>query len=207
MQFGSSAHTKFEYAKTLVATLSYFLLQQRDIVGLARFESQITDYLDARWRPGHLKRIFALLAKGADGAATNINESLEQLTRLLHKRGLVVLVSDFLSDPDEWQTQLSQLSATGHDVRAIQVLDPTEISLEFGKAAYWEDIETEEVIYVDPQQLKKRYQKRFEERQQKLTDAFSASKVSHQIITTEQPLDLALLNFVRNLRTRKAVKR
>lgn len=202
MQFGSRSHTKFEYAKTLVATLSYFLLKQRDVVGLARFEDGITDYLEARWRPGHLKRIFALLSKNADGDSTNLNKSLESLTRLLRKRGLVILVSDFLSDPDDWKTKLGQLSAMGHDVRIIQILDPTELSLDFGKAAYWEDIESKEIIYVDPTVLRKRYQERFATRQNKLSKAFSATGAHHQIVTTDEPLDFALLNFIRSLRSK-----
>lgn len=207
MAFSSGTYPKSEYAKTLAATLSYFLLQQRDIVGLARFDEDVSDYLDARWRPGHLKRVFALLERGAEGLSTNIEKTLQSLSRLCRKRGLIVLISDFLSDAEQWRQALAQLGAMGHDVRALQVLDPAELSLDFGKSAYWEDIESGETLYVDPDSLRSRYQDRFQERQAKLIEVFRSTGVRHQTITTDQPLDQALLHFVRNLRTNQPARR
>ncbi|MCB1122986.1 MAG: DUF58 domain-containing protein, partial [Verrucomicrobiae bacterium] len=55
MLFGSLDYHKFDYARTLAATLAYFLLHQRDIVGLSLFDSEVRDYIPARWRPGHLR--------------------------------------------------------------------------------------------------------------------------------------------------------
>lgn len=204
MQFASSTHPKSEYARTLAATLSYFLTQQRDMVGIARFENDITDYLEPRWRPGHLKRVFALLERPSLGVATDFSNTLQSLTRLCRKRGLIVLISDFLSDPKSWRHPLAHLSAMGHDVRALQILDPAEPSLDFGKAAHWEDIETGNTIYVDPDTLRQRYRARFQERQDSLATVFSSAGAQCQTITTDQALDLALLDFVRNLQGRRS---
>lgn len=201
MEFAADTHSKFEYARTLAATLSYFLLQQRDVVGLARFESDVTDYQPARWRPGHLKRLLALLERPATGSSTNISQSLRSIRRLCRKRGLIVIISDFLSDPNEWARSLSHLSTLGHDVRALQILDPVERVLDYGKPAYWEDIESGESLYVDPSEVKARYLERFAERQSHLNEVFLASGVRYHMITTNQALDLALLDFVRELRT------
>lgn len=203
MQFASNTHPKSEYAKTLAATLSYFLLQQRDIVGLARFDSDVTEYLEPRWRPGHLKRVFALLERPSIGEATDFPKTLQSLTRLCRKRGLVIFISDFLSEPDSWSKQLAHLSAMGHDVRVLQILDPAELDLKFGKPAYWEDIESGDSLYIDPDSLRDRYQDRFQKRQDKIVEAFRLAGARHQTITTDQPLDLALLDFVRNLRDRQ----
>ncbi len=200
MSFASRSYPKSEYAKTLAATLSYFLLQQRDIVGLARFDEDIANYLSARWRPGHLKRVFALLEQPSQGVSTNIAKALQSLSRLCRKRGLIVLISDFLSDAEDWRQPLSQLTAMGHDVRALQVLDPAEIDLNYGKPAYWEDIESGETLYVDPDSLRNRYRDRFQARQLKLLEVFRSAGVRHQTVTTDQALDLALLDFVRNLK-------
>ncbi|MDQ8184042.1 DUF58 domain-containing protein [Pelagicoccus sp. SDUM812002] len=200
MNFASGVYPKTEYAKTLAATLSYFLLQQRDIVGLARFDEDVNNYLPARWRPGHLKRVFALLEQASQGLSTNIEKSLQSIGRLCRKRGLVILISDFLSDPEQWHQSLAHLTAMGHDVRALQVLDPAEVNLDFGKPAYWEDIESGETLYVDPESLKSRYQDRFASRQSRLLEVFRSAGVRHQTITTDQALDQSLLDFVRNLR-------
>ncbi|MDQ8200619.1 DUF58 domain-containing protein [Pelagicoccus enzymogenes] len=206
MGFTSGSYPKSEYAKTLAATLSYFLLQQRDIVGLARFDEDVSDYLAARWRPGHLKRVFALLERPSQGLSTNIEKTLSSLVRICRKRGLVILVSDFLSDAQNWRQALAHLTAMGHDVRALQILDPAEQNLAFGKAAYWEDMESGDTLYVDPDSMRQRYRERFLARQAQLEDVFRTTGVRHQIITTDQALDQALLDFVRNLRGQRAAR-
>ena len=63
----SGAYSKSEYARTMAATIAYFLSTQRDAVGLITFEDRIVEYLPARYRPGHLRRIMALLEREPDG--------------------------------------------------------------------------------------------------------------------------------------------
>ena len=53
MGFKSVSYDKAEYAKTVAATVAYFLTLQRDAVGLVTFDQQIREYLPARFRPGH----------------------------------------------------------------------------------------------------------------------------------------------------------
>ena len=134
MSFGSLDYNKAEYARTLAATLAYFLLHQRDVVGLSLFDSEIRKYVPPRWRPGHLRLLLSKLE-------TNLGHALEEVAMLSRKRSLMLIVSDFLTPPETWVTQLGHLTAMSHDVRAIQILDPAEISLDFGRAAHWEDME------------------------------------------------------------------
>lgn len=199
MQFGSGAYPKSEYARTLAATLAHFLNRQRDVVGIARFDATVTDYLPARFRPGHMKRVFSLLSRLSEGAATDFAKTIEELNRLCRKRCLIVFISDFLSDPAKWRKDLAHLSASGHDLRVLQVLDPAEETLDFGKAAQWQDIETGQQLYVDPDVARARYLERFVARQSAVADAMSELGVLHQLVITDQPLDLALLAFVRDL--------
>src|SRR5471030_523022 len=63
MNFGSLAWSKADYARTLAATFAYFLGLQRDVVGLALFDEKVTDYVPPRWRPGHFRRLLALLER------------------------------------------------------------------------------------------------------------------------------------------------
>src|SRR5215468_7947076 len=63
MGYGTIGYTKIEYARTAAATIAYFLATQRDAVGLVTFEDRITEYLPARYRPGHLRRILSILER------------------------------------------------------------------------------------------------------------------------------------------------
>ena len=196
MLFGSLSYTKADYARTLAATLAYFLLHQRDVVGLSLFDSEVRDYLPPRWRPGHLRLLLTKLERQPEGRKTNLGHALEEVAMLIHKRSLILLVSDFLTSPDEWQTELGHLVAMRHDVRAIQVLDPAELSLEFGSAAQWEDMESGERLYIDPQVARKEYLERLEVHQSKVKQALDERGVSFQTVSTDTPLDYVLLHMI-----------
>ena len=197
MQFGSSDVSKFEYARTLAATFAYFLLQQRDIVGIGLFDSELRDYLPARWRPGHFRRILGLLGKTPEGKATDLDAALEQTIHLNRKRSLILILSDFLSPPDDWKRALGQLVAAGHDVRAIQILDSAELDLDFGKAAQWEDLETGQRLYVDPSEARSAYKASFQAHQTQVQQALEERGVTHLIAPTNKPLDFVLIDLLK----------
>ncbi len=196
MLFGSRGWTKADYARTLAATFALFLHQQRDVIGLGLFADEMVDYIAPRWRPGHFHRIVAALEREPSGRDTRLGHALEQAALLTHKRSLIFILSDFLSPVVEWEAALGQLAAARHDVRVVQVLDPAEVTLDFGSAANWEDMETGRQLYVDPQQARAGYLEKFNAHQTEVAAVFDQRGVAHQVITTDQPLDFALLNLI-----------
>jgi hypothetical protein len=79
------------------------------------------------------------------------------------------------------------------------VLDPAEIKLEgFGQSAIWEDLETGQTRYVDPVQARATYRSRIDEHLTQVRAAFDRATVERQLITTDEPLDRALLRFLHN---------
>lgn len=197
MAFGARGVTKSDYARTLVATLAWFLHEQRDFVGTALFDESIHDVVTPRTRPGHFRHVLAALARPSNGRDTHLEIALAEIARLARRRSLIVIVSDFLTPPVQWSRALAELTAAHHDVRALQILDPAEISLEgFGRPALWEDIETGETRYVDPARAAVLYRRRLEEHTAELQTAFNRARVSRQLITTDEPLDRALLRFL-----------
>ena len=93
--------TKFEYGACLAASLGYLMNRQRDAVGLMAFDEHIVEMLPASARPGHLRALLVTLDRLLPGHRTNVSKPLHQLADSLTKRGLVVLISDLLDDPDE----------------------------------------------------------------------------------------------------------
>jgi uncharacterized protein (DUF58 family) len=207
MLFGSHGWTKADYARTLAATFAYFLGQQRDVVGLALFDGAVHDYLPPRWKPGHFRHMLALLERPPEGRDTNLAHALDEISRLCPKRSLVLLLSDFLAPVGEWDQALARLAAARHDVRAVQILDPAEINLEFGEAALWEDLENNRRIYVDPVQARAGYKTRFDAHQAEVKAAMERRGVTHQIALTNQPLDFVLLELLQASQARRATAR
>lgn len=198
MLFGSLDYKKSDYARTLAATLAYFLIQQRDVVGLSIFDSEIREYLPARWRPGQLRHLLSKLEREPEGRETNLGHALEEVAKLNQKRSLILIISDFLTAPTEWEVELGHLVAMRHDVRALQILDPAELSLNFGSAAQWEDLETGKRLYIDPDVARNDYLKKFSAHQGQVKQTFDQRGVSFQTVATDTPLDYVLLDMIKN---------
>lgn len=202
MGFGSLAYNKADYAKTVAATFAYFLSVQRDAVGLVTFDERIEEYLPARYRPGHIHRVMLALERSLAGTATDLAPPLEQIAKTATKRGLVVLLSDLLAPIDALETQLGYLRSRGHEVVVMRVLDPAEIDFRFDESAIFQDLESGKELYVDPQSVREQYLKRFAEHAAAIERACHRLGVDRYSLTTDQPLELALFDFL-NARLRR----
>ena len=109
MGFGSLGYNKIEYAKTLVATMAYYLTLQRDSVGLMTFDERVGEFISARNRQGHLRQIMVALSRPVAGSGTDLDQPLREIAALVRRRGLVVIVSDMLASIETLQTNLAYL--------------------------------------------------------------------------------------------------
>ena len=197
MSFGTLTYTKAEYSTTLAATIAYFLYLQGDAVGLLTFDDQVREYLPARHRSGHLRHLMLALDKPADGRVTNLGAPLKRLVEIIHKRGVVIVISDFLSRIDRLQADLTALAACGHEVIVFQVLDPAEINFEFGKAAMFEDLESGGTLFIDPSAARKEYLSKLEQHLASVRAMCQRLGIVFYPLSTERPLELALFDFLR----------
>jgi uncharacterized protein (DUF58 family) len=196
MGFGSLEYTKYEYARTLVATLAFFLTRQRDATGLVTFDQQVVDYIPARSRPGHLHRMLICLERSLSGEGTDLAAPLDQIARTVRKRGLIVLVSDLLTPWGILEKQLGQLRSMGHEVLIFRVLDPTEVHFQFRDAAIFHDAETGRELYVDPESIRRQYQDRFESHAADVRRTCAELGIELRQLSIDQPLASALFDFL-----------
>ncbi|MGH7199012.1 MAG: DUF58 domain-containing protein [Planctomycetaceae bacterium] len=197
MTYGSLAHTKADYARTLTATLAYFLTKQRDAVGLVTFGERVETFIPARYRPGHLRGIMTALERHAGGTGTNLAEPLERVAQSVTRRGMFVLISDLLAPLDRLETSLGYLRARGHDVLVFQVLDPAERAFDFDQPALFHDVESGRELYVDPASIRERYLQKMAAHMAEVRAACDRLGATYCDFTTGQPLELALSEFLR----------
>ena len=196
MDYGSRGFTKATYAATLAATLAYFLHLQGDAVGLMTFDEKVRDYLPARHRVGHLRQLMLALEKPASGRGTDLVAPLEQIASLIRKRGLVVLLSDFLAPIDRLEKNLLALSAGGHELTVFHIVDPAELDLGIEAPAVFEDVESARTLYIDPAAARAAYVKKFEAHGEALRAICRKLGVSYQRLSTAEPLEIALFEFL-----------
>jgi uncharacterized protein (DUF58 family) len=204
MTFGSVGYSKAAYAATLAATLGYFLYLQGDAVGLLTFDEEVREYLPARRRTGHLRHLMLALEKPAKGQATNLGAPLKRIIEIVKKRGLIVLISDFLAPADDLDRQLSTLAACGHEVVVIQVLDRVELNFDFKDPAMFEDVESGRILFIDPGAARTEYLRKLESHRAALRRTCQRLGISWQSLATDHPLELSLFDFLRERMQRRS---
>jgi uncharacterized protein (DUF58 family) len=203
MSFGSKGYTKAQYAATLAATLAYFLYLQGDAVGALTFDEEIREYLPARHRTGHLRHLMLALEKPAGGRSTDLAAPLKHVAGLVRKRGVIVLISDFLTPIEHLEPELIALAACGHELMVFQILDPAELTFEFGAAAMFQDVETGKTLFIDPSVARKEYLKRLEAHCSGLRRTCQRLGIAYNRLGTDRALELVLFDFLRERMQRK----
>jgi len=196
MAYGSGPMTKFEYGACIAASLGYLMNRQRDAVGLTAFDENIVAMLPASSRPGHLRALLVTLDRLRPGRRTDVSKPLHQLADSLVKRGMVVLISDLLDDPDAVIRGLKHFQFRGNDVIVFQVLDPDEIDFPFERATRFEDLETTEEIMAVPGAVRDHYLKEIGGLIDHYRRQLGAAGIDYQLLSTKHPLELALLSYL-----------
>jgi uncharacterized protein (DUF58 family) len=101
MGYRSDGMSKLEYGAHLAAALTYLMLRQQDSVGLVTFDEAIRRYIPPRNSPRHLKIIVEELEGLKPGNKTMVSNIFHDLAERVHRRGLVIVISDLFDDPDE----------------------------------------------------------------------------------------------------------
>ena len=130
MNFGSGERTKRQVAAEVAALFALAALAANDRVGLLLFADRVVKLVPPRKGSRHALRLLRdILVHGETATAGGVTDragALHALSRTLHRRTMVLLVSDF-ADPDE--SRLLERIATRHDLTAIVPHDPWERAL------------------------------------------------------------------------------
>lgn len=196
MGYASGNVTKLDYSFYLAASLAYLMVRQRDAVGLTLFDDRIRDAIPARSTKGHLQTMLSHMERTELGAETAMGKPLHDLAEQQRRRGFVVLISDLLDDVDAIVDGLRHFRFKGHDVIVFHILDPQEVRFDFRDVIEFIDLETGETLLVEAESAREQYLDnlaRFNERLKKECGLLGADYVR---LTTDQPLDFALFNYL-----------
>lgn len=196
MEYGSP-FAKSEYARTLAATLAFFLSGQRDATGLMTFDEEVREFVPARFRPGHLRRLLVGLERTAGGRSTSLQRPLAECAERIHKRGMIVLISDLLAPLDQFAPGLMHLRTRGHEVLVFQILDPTELDFEFESPAMFEDVESGRELYIDPESQRAAYLERLNAHLEQIDETCRRLGIPLRRVRTTDPLEHVLGEFLR----------
>jgi uncharacterized protein (DUF58 family) len=206
MEFGPIERRKHLVLTEVAATVAQLLSRGGNRVGALFFDERVRETIPPGNGRNHVLRILArmLAPRPAGQGVTDLGVALRAALGILRRRSLVVIVSDFLSEPG-WQGLLSQL-ARRHDVVAIQVVDRREFELPAAGMIYVEDAETGEVIFVDTDDpgFQQRLREQADERQSTLVADLRSAGLDLFTVSTDEDLVRALFRISQLRRRRRA---
>jgi uncharacterized protein (DUF58 family) len=196
MAFKSGKLSKLEYGSYLAAALTYLLLHQNDAVGMVLFDHEIRHYLPPKARPTQFRRILEILDSSPAEGDTDIGAILHQVAERTRRRGLVIVISDFLDDESKVINGLQHFRHDNHEVLVFQVLDDAELTFPFDRLTRFKDMEGVGRVVVNPKSLRNRYLTRINAFLDQLkTDCFER-KISYNLANTSQPYDAFLAEYL-----------
>lgn len=197
MLYTSAAVKKMDYARFIAASLFYLAIHnQRDAAGLIVFDDEVREYVRPSTRQGQLVRLFAALEQAEPRARTDFGKPLQHFQQLLHRRGIVIVISDFFEDPAAIVRSIEPLRFHGNDVVLFHILDPQEVRPILKGPAILVDLETDQKIEVVPEYVKTTYREKMDAHIEQLRSQTRAAGMDYRLIMTDQPLDHALREYL-----------
>jgi uncharacterized protein (DUF58 family) len=144
--------TKHGAAVSLAATLAVFLCRRGDPVGLQLIggAGSPVSQMPPRCSSGHLAQLIGALASSRPDGKAELGSALQRIAERLPKRGVVVLISDLMEEPDQWGPSLGALARSGSDLRVVHVYEQAEWSLDWRAPTQLFSPEGGEPLAVDP---------------------------------------------------------
>jgi uncharacterized protein (DUF58 family) len=175
-------------------------MKNNDNVGLFLFTEEVEKYIPARKGKKHvLKLIGSVVSCESAAKRTDIENSMAAVARLLKRRSIVFILSDFYAE--DFSRPLKIMRGR-HDLVALRVTDPREHEIPDVGLIELEDEETGEQLLVDTssEAFRKRYGEIVREHNETIGKTFGKMKVDMVDLSTDEPYEIALRKF---FRTRK----
>lgn len=201
--YGRRFGSKFDYARKIAAALSYLLLGQTESIGLAVFGNRIERWLAPQAHESQLARILEILEDSSPAGASAPNVAMHELATRLGRRSLVIVLSDLFAPLDRLRNGLARLRHDRHEVILMQVLDPDELEFPFRNFWRFRGLEGEQTSLCDTSLLRQTYLKNIARHELGLAEMCRALGMERTRFLTEQPLDEALLTFLRRRELRR----
>ena len=193
----SDAIGKVRYAQFVAACLAYLILHQQDSAGLVTFDNKVREFIPPRNAATHLMRLLRVLddtrVEGESGIAPLLHEVAERIPR----RGMVILISDLFDRADALVEAFHHLRHRRHEVLVLQVMADDEINFPFRKWSLFENLERgTHRIKLDPALTRASYLENLARHQKTIRDTASKLNISHVLLNTSEPIDVALTNYL-----------
>jgi uncharacterized protein (DUF58 family) len=188
-----AAWSKLACAQIVAGALTWLMLKQNDAVGLLTLgeTGQDPEFIRPSQKPSQFGLILRHLERLQPAGAAELPTLLEYALRLVHRRSVILLLSDLLEPAESLAPGLHELRFRGHDVMVFQVLDRDEVEFPFDRTSVFEDLETSERRHVTPEAARAKYLDRFKAFMTAHHEQLRTLEMPHCVVyTDEDPLQV-----------------
>ena len=173
------------------------MISQRDAVGLVTFDTALRAMIPPRSAPGHFSVVCKALEETQTGGETPLSGILHALAERIHRRGLVVILSDGFDEMDDLTSALRHLRHRHHEVLFFHTLAPEEEEFPFRRPARFRSLERpDHDLRVDPVVLRAAYLERFHAFCRTLKERIHAMNADYHRASTAEPIEKTLLDYL-----------
>ena len=210
MDFGTAWCEKRDLAISATAAVGFLTARTGNRFGSVVARPEGAAVVPARGGRTHLMAALHRLTSlpRADTSPVDLGGAISRTAVAARRRGLVVVVSDFLADPTTWAQPLRRL-AVRHETIAVEVVDPRELSLPDVGLLSVVDTATGATrdIPTASKRLRDRYEAAAAAQRGAVADAIRAANVDHLVLRTDQDWLLDIVRFVVSRRERVHARR
>lgn len=197
--FGAIGEEKREMIAEVAATLAFSAIENNDKIGVIFFTDKIEKFIPPQKGRKHILFIISqLLTFEPSSSGTDIAQALKYFTDALKKRTTTFLISDFIDSND--YSQALSIASNKHDVIGIQVYDKRDTQLPDVGLARMSDLESGMSKWIDTSssQTRKKYDRWWYERQNRMFETMMKSRVNFTSIATDEDFVKALMSLFKN---------
>jgi uncharacterized protein (DUF58 family) len=198
---GGPPLSKFEYGRYLAASLAHLMLHQQDAVGLVTFDTKIRRYIPARSRISHLRAILEELHGTRPGNETALAPIFDDIAERVHRRGLVIIISDLFDDAEQIVKALHHFRYRKHEVIVLHVMAEEELKFPFEGQVLFRDLELAGAdVQFDVRAIRAAYLDEVRSFIRRVESGCGQMSIDYVPLSTERSFDLALAQYLAHRR-------
>ncbi len=180
--------SKLDAARLLGAALTMLMINQNDAVGLLtmREDDSGATFVQPSQKPSQLGQMLHHLDELQPGGGPRLPALLANANQLIHRRSLLIVITDLLEPADTLQEVLQRFRFEGHDCLVVQVLDRDEVDFPFQNPAVFQDLESGMRRQVQTQSARDSYLRRFQAFMDDHKKMLSGLEIPHSVMVTDE---------------------
>lgn len=196
MRYGTGPLNKYEYACTIAACFAHLLLKQQDSVGLTTFDQSIRTAVPMRTKRTHLQSVVEALNVAEPKDKTELATVFRRIAESLPRRGMVVIVSDLLSDTAAMVKGLRHIRQRGHDAVIFHIMDDDELDFPFSGPTRFDGLESVDFVHCNPRALREAYLVELQKFLDEVRHQCAKNQIDYSLVRTRDPLGAVLAKFL-----------